>query len=57
MKICRFPQVALSAAVALMVTISAFATVEPTDFAKKMTLKPSTTALAKIGAETIPTFH
>ena len=49
MKNMRFPRVAFSASVALMVSFSVLATVVPTDFAKKMALTPSTTALAKIG--------
>ena len=49
MKNMRFPRVALSAATALVVSFSVLATVVPTDFAKKMALTPSTTALAKIG--------
>ncbi|MBP5294753.1 MAG: DUF2341 domain-containing protein, partial [Lachnospiraceae bacterium] len=39
----------VSAATALVVSFSVLATVVPTDFAKKMALTPSATALAKIG--------
>ncbi len=49
MKNMRFPRVVFSASVALMVSFSVLATVVPTDFAKKMALTPSATALAKIG--------
>ena len=52
MNMHRFSKRALSAAVALIVSVSASATVVSTGFAKKMTLTPSETALEEIEEKT-----